>query len=260
MRILSTFNDKIYNLSGKSLLDSVEENVPEAEVWIYEDVSEENIDDISSRNLNLQLVKIRNLPEFSEVFNNNKDVIDVSQGGLAKDLGMWNERWFGWFHKVLMQYDAVVRKRYKGVNVFLDADARIIKPIPESFVGDILEKPVGLFQGDRDSVEAGVVVVDGLSGFAIEFYNFVMSIYTNQNFRRLPRWDDSFILAKSRERWPHLVQDFAEGVSAANHVNSNGHSTSQHVIPFTRWGMYIEHDKGSFLRSQLSSSSLDVPK
>ena len=260
MRILSTFNDKIYNLSGKSLLDSIEDNAPDAEVWIYHDISEENLESISSRNLNLKFVRIRNLPEFSEVFNNNRDVVDVSYGGLAKDMGMWNERWFGWFQKILMQYDATVRKKYKGTNIFLDADARIIKSIPQSFVDDILEKPIGLFQGDRDSVESGVIVVDGTSGFAVEFYNFVMSIYSNQNFRRLPRWDDSFILARSRDRWPHLVQDFAEGVSNQEHVNSNNHSTSGCVIPFTRWGMYIEHDKGSFLRDELSASSLNVPK
>ena len=258
MRILSTFNDKIYDLSGKDLLNSIEENMPDSEVWVYHEVSEDRLEEIKSKNLNIEIVDIRKLDEHNTVLDRNKDIIDPDHGGIAEGLGHWNWRWFGWWKKILMQYDAIVRKRHKGTNLFLDADVRFTKPMPQSFIDETLEKPVGLFKGNRASVEAGLIVVDGLSDFAVTFYNFTMELFLNQKFRRFPRWDDSFILAKSMERWPHITQDLASNVESATHTNSNGHKTSDQVIPFTRWGMYVEHDKGKYLRSELGD--INVPK
>ena len=58
MRILSTFNDKIYDLSGKDLLNSIEENMPDAEVWVYHEVSEDRLEEIESKNLNIEIMVI----------------------------------------------------------------------------------------------------------------------------------------------------------------------------------------------------------
>jgi hypothetical protein len=262
MRILTTFNDHIYELSGKKLLDTIEKHMPNSEVWVYEEVSEENWKEISSLNLDVRKVSVNDLPEVEEVFTNNKDIIDPQYGGKGEGLNHWNWRWYGWFKKIAMQYDAITRKRHRGTNVFVDADIRFLKPISESFISENLEKPIGLFQGDRNSVESGFMVVDGTSDFAIEYYKHVMSIFLGQGFRRLPRWDDSFIFAQSRKKWPHIIQDFGQEVQSAKHVNSNGHEAGETIIPFTNWGIFIEHDKGAFLRDALDETELkdSVPK
>ncbi len=236
MRIITTFNDVLYRTSGQAMLDSVRALLPRAEVLVYEEFEEEATD--------LPSVRVDRLPEFQQVYENYRHLIPTEMGGTNEFLHGYNRRWFGWFRKVVMQFDALTRNTYDGYTILLDTDARIVKPFSDELIEQTLRKPVGVFRGTRSAIEAGVVLFDGRSQQAVDFVTGFMEVFLSGTFRNLERWDDGFVMEHCRQRMPQYVHDLAEGLEPIQHTNSNGHSTPGHVLPQTIWGEYIEHDKG----------------
>ena len=242
MRIITTFNDDMYQNTGKPFIASVKKFMPEAEVLIYEELEGKLEEDVSS-------VKVTELPKLKEVFEKHKDVISPHYGGSGDfsktNKWEWQYRWFGWFRKIVAQHHAITVDPYDGYNVFFDCDVRLTRDFTNHFIEHKLEgKPVGLFKGKRKAVEAAMIIVDGRSEAVREMYEYIMELFTSGNFKMFERWDDSFILANMMGICPHLIHDLALDVTEAGFTNSNGHYTNGHVIPFTAWGQVMEHDKG----------------
>lgn len=247
MRFITTFNDKYYRASGKQMLATLREFVPDADVLVYEELDEETITEPS--------VKVDELPEFHLVLENNRDVIPVDMGGDGTaELKGFNRRWFGWFRKILAEHDALTRNTYDGITILLDTDVRMVKPITDAWVEERLHRPVGVFQGDRPAVEAGVVVYDGRQQLAVDYITHLMGLFTSGEFRKIDRWDDGYMMTQAINNMPESAIDFAEGLYQVEHTNSNGHMTGGHVIPQTEWGAIFEHDKGMHSRSGVAPS------
>lgn len=232
IRIITTFNEDLYAASGRALLGSIRLHLPRAEVLVYEE--------LDGTRLDVPTVALTELPEFGVVRDANADVIGAAAGALEP----YNRRWFGWFRKVVAQHDALVRKPFAGYTVFLDADVRVMAPFDGEVIRSQLHLPVGVFRGDRESIESGVIFYDGKQGEAVEFARRYMALYTGGEFRRLPVWSDNHVLMACADAMPGVVQDLAAGRRAARHRNSNGHETGGQILPQTPWGAYLEHDKG----------------
>lgn len=236
MRIITTFNDALYRASAKALLESVHALLPDAEILVYEELEQESCDEPS--------VRVDELPEFQAVLEANRDIIPEEMGGTARGLEGYNRRWLGWFRKIVMQHDALTRRPHDGYTILLDTDARIVRPFTEELIRATVAKPIGVFKGGRDSIEAGVIFFDERSEQTADFARLFMDLFLSGEFRRLERWDDGFAMEHCRQLMPRVVHDLAEGREPIEHTNSNGHSTGGHVLPQTVWGRYIEHDKG----------------
>ena len=249
MKIISTFNDKIYEFSGKKMLESVKKHLPQAEIQIYEELERNTLD--------VDTIKLNSVPEFDEVFKANRDIIAPSFGGIAREkkaLTFWNIRWFGWFRKVIMNYHAVCLQKYDGYLVFVDSDTRFINTFDDEFLASITKgKPISFFKGNRPAIEAGLVVVDCTDPRTQKFYDFFMEMYTSKEFRKLDRWDDGYVLTIAMKSFPEdWFCDFAQGKDGVTLTNSNGHKTCSQVIGLTPWKKYIEHDKGIHFRKGIS--------
>ncbi len=236
MRIITTFDDRLFVASGKRLLESVARHLPGAEMLVYEELKSERTD--------VPSVRVDQLPEFVEVMSRHRDVIPREMGGTAERLEGYNRRWFGWFRKIVSQYDAITRNTYDGYTVFLDTDVRAIAPFADEVIRAQLPKAVGVFTGLRDSGESGGSFYDGRAPLARPFVERFMNLFLSGQFRALPRWDDSFTMAHCMAQMPDAVHDFAAGIAPLEHTNSNGHTTGGQVLPATVWDRYLEHDKG----------------
>ena len=245
LRVITTFNDKLYRASAKSMLDSVSEMIPEAEVLVYHELQKETCEHTS--------IRVDRLPEFTAVWNQFRSHISEDFGGTATGLSGWNRRWFGWYRKICAQYDALVRRPVKGLTLWFDTDIRITKEITEDFIRSNLKNPVGLFRGSRDNVEAGYLIFDEERPETKKFIERCMEVYTSGEFLNLEKWSDSDVLAYVMDEDPSMIQDFADNQAAIRYQNSNGHETEGQIIPQSIWREYVEHDKGLHWRTGVSA-------
>ena len=260
MKIISTFNDKLYEFSGKKMIESARALMPDAEIQIYTELEkEENLKELHE--MGVKTIDIKLIPQRQIVFEKHKDIISKQYGGDAsledkKTHTMWNIRWFGWFHKVLACHHAVAQEDYDGWIVFADSDIRFTKGFDVSFIESMTKsKAIGFFKGNRGAVETGLICIDCRKDFSKIFYDFFMDIFISGEFRQLNRWDDSKTFTVALDSIPAFLSpkenlcDMAEGVHPSPMwTNSNGHVTSGQIISQTEWANYVEHDKGLHAR------------
>lgn len=246
MRIYTTFNDDLYEASGRFLLESIQEHLPKAELVVYSE--------LTRHQLSVPTVTLENIPEFKQVKHACLDLIPEEEGGHARQLHGFNKRWFNWFRKVVTQYDALTRHPYNGYSIFLDSDTRILKSFSDEDISNSLKASVGVFRGQREAIEAGLIIYDQRQAGAYDFVDTFMQLFLSGEFRQLKRWDDGYVMTEVFRRHPDLVQDFAESLTPESYTNSNGHTTSGHVLPLTKWGSYVEHDKGIHWRSGVAAA------
>lgn len=245
MRIISTFNQSLFENSGRHLIESIRAHLS-CELLIYT----EDLPPIEGATC-LDVTKV---PEFELVRRAHSDVIGEGDKPPRVKLEGFNKRWFNWFRKIVAEYDAMVRQPYAGITLFLDSDIRITRAFDDRVARQWLTRPVGIFRGTREAVETGMIFYDGAH---LETRNFVtnyMNLFLSGEFRKFPRWDDSYTMSVCADRYPHLVCDFAAGQEPVEHVNSNGHRTDGHVLPLTPWGDYMEHDKGIHWRKGIAAT------
>ena len=254
MTIFTTFNDKMYLATGKELIKSVKKYLPNAKIVVYEELSEDIRREVASQVD--ELVSIKSLPSFRLVFNNNKDVITKDFGGNAdKPVGdkFWIHRWFGWFRKVAMAHHAICETPEKrtGRLIFVDSDIRFKKGFNDYHLTSIADgKPIAFLKGDRNEVESGFISIDGDSPKPQKFYSYFINLFLSGDFRKHPRWDDIWLMTHVIKHCPsEWFHDFAEGSSAGDYTNSNGHKTGGQIMPFSELSECVEHDKGFHVRN-----------
>tara|TARA_Y100001938_G_C8074420_1_gene425106 strand:- start:942 stop:1706 length:765 start_codon:yes stop_codon:yes gene_type:complete len=254
MRIISTFNDSMYESTGEGMLKTVEKFLPEANIFIYEE--------LNKNKLKYPSVKVADVPEFQEVYERHNKVIPPSFGGSAEVIHgekFWNKRWFGWFRKVVMNYDAVCNQNFDDdYLVFVDSDIRFMKGFDDDFLKVAMKGgAIGFFRGNRPAIDSGLVVVDNKNPDVKLFYKRFMEVFqTGEVFTNWKRWDDGFVLTKIFESWPEAIgTDFADGCQHGKYRNTNGHKTVKQIIPMTLWRDYVEHDKGIHIRKGIGKKS-----
>ena len=246
MRIISTFNDSMYESTGEGMLKTVEKFLPEANIFIYEE--------LNKNKLKYPSVKVIDVPEFQEVYEKHNKLIPPKFGGTAEVIHgekWWNKRWFGWFMKVLMAHDAICNKNLDGFVVFVDSDIRFMKNFNDNTLTRLTnKKPISFFKGTRAEIESGLVVVDANRKESAEFYDRFMNLFISGEFKKHNRWDDIWLMTQliyfrdgKKVQPEECFNDFAQGKNTTHHTNSNQWKTNQ-IINSTEWNEYVEHDKG----------------
>lgn len=220
------------------MLESLPGIMPDVSVFVYEELTED-----TSFPGNVTPYKVCEVDEFKQVFQKHRDIIPAAMGGEASNLQGFQKRWFGWFRKIVTQYDLLMRHPFDGYTIFIDTDIRFLEPLTTTFVEEQVKKPVGVFKGNRDAIEAGLIIYAPVAE-ATTFVGHYMDWFLSGRFRELQRWDDGFVMAQCMHEHPDLVQDLAQGIVASTFKNTNGHETGGQVIPQTPFGRIVEHDKG----------------
>lgn len=258
MKIFCTFNDKIYHSSGKDLIFSLKENGVSRDFSAYyefEDLeNQKTIKKLAPKSKDITSDKSGDL--IQNIFSKNRDIISPKYGGNASKKiseDFWNNRWFGWFKKIAMAYDAIYYNKDQDLILFLDSDIRAIKPFQPNEITNLMgETHIGILKGDREAVEAGVIAVKPKNMESWGFYRTLANSFETGEFKKFKRWDDGYVFAKLMEvEGACKFHDFAANQKQGKFTNSNGHTTNNQILPFSEIGHIFEHDKGKHVREKI---------
>ena len=88
IKIVTTFNDEMYEFSGKRMLETISKHIPSAEVTVYEELENHTLD--------VPTIRVDEILEFKRVFKDNIGVISPVYGGTACPIkgrrGWWRKR------------------------------------------------------------------------------------------------------------------------------------------------------------------------
>ncbi len=200
---VSSFNNLLYDVSGKKLLDSMTKyNIfQNADILIgYEGFT---FDGNNSSILQFDVMQYKFMTEWLEKF---KHVIPTAFGGTCvhskdklnqKVYKYWNKKASLWFRKVATLHYAYVnfKDKYDYI-VWIDCDAYFIKCVPEGLYDSIFKNfdmfyHMGLY---REQVDYGYET--GLVGFNKKGFlvlEGVFRCYENGKFQEFRRWDDGYV-------------------------------------------------------------------
>ena len=133
--------------------------------------------------------------------------------------------------------------------IFLDCDIRQISHIhthPE------LKGDINIMESTLIGAETGFIPCKCTPAAQLLFKTIINRFLSGEMFN-YPRLDDSYIMSQMKQEYPEIIHDMATGITPRHFKNSNGHKTSEQLLPFTQWGTYFEHDKGSHWRKKIVS-------
>lgn len=247
---VTSFNKRIYEASGAKLLKSFYNTKSEGDLFCYtEELDVVTIDkDITEKTINLD-----ESPDLQTWLQNNRDIIPENEGGLLKPckcknpwslkerehLPNCNHIWFKrcayrWFKKVYsLRHFIATQKEYTYL-IWIDADCVFLRQIKTDEWKRLFDWHSVLYlKGQREIEECGVVgynLEKEGKDFICDFYN----AYIDNTFRRLKRWDDSYVFHWLREeRYKFVSQDLA---------NKKGDHAE--VISGSMIGDMLAHEKG----------------
>ena len=148
MRVVTTFDERLYQETGRHLVESLRSHLTSEQILVYGE-------NMTSPLYGVQMLDVASLPELDQILVACRDIIPRESGGDADTLKGYNQRWYNWFRKVIVQYDAIVRRPNSGYTIFLDSDVRMVKSPDEAVMASVLVSAVGVLLGDRESIESG---------------------------------------------------------------------------------------------------------
>ena len=244
MRFITSFNDVLYDASGRRCVESFRELNPSFEIVAY--IEGDNLDPIESHldSLGAGTVRLDTLPLLEEFFETARDVIPRELGGDAPDEmfpgqgpqsgDVWfRKHMFRWFRKIVALDHAT--RGYDDVLFWVDCDCFCKAPLPRKVIEDAF-RGAGIIhmKAKRDYSETGLVGYDlGVPGVR-ELIADMKEHYLSRRFVDHHRWDDCITLDLHRER---------PGAPPSRDVARRAIAEGQ-VLPTTPFGRYLEHDKG----------------
>lgn len=245
-----TFDAAMYRATGKRLIESIRQHMPDAAIAVYPE-----------GDCGMDCLHIDHLDLFVKMFYGFRQYIPVEdgirlgtpyeeRGQLVNAIG-FQRRWFQWFRKVAAEHHAIHHPEEEAVLIWLDSDVIVKKPFTVDDLRKYWTYPIGMFFGqDRESVEAGVVLYHMVHSGPREFIDRIVELYLSGQFVELKRWDDGYVM---RHVWRemqdrHLIQDLAEGKKGRKYKTSTGDLTGGQVIFQTPFGEWFEHEKGRHWR------------
>jgi len=265
---ITTFNRKLYDATGKNMINSFVNTMTEGNMLIcYEDNEtglrrelkkqlgqEAGVVKLSTGQ-NFYLFDITHDPTLRKWTEDNADIIPSEYGGRCETFGNLIKNKYGtnfnrqtarWFRKIITIIYATGKEvPQHELTVLLDCDTIFTQHLPYSIILSALgNNEVLIHLGEhkirRDmGVEAGFLVFKQNSMFP----RLVIDCYMSGDFKRFIRWDDGYVYKKILEENPNIkVIDVVQP-----HIEQVG----GHVICHGPFRDYVQHLKGIHSRSGL---------
>lgn len=231
----TTFNEKLYHVSGKHLINSFKKYTPvDSEFLIFH----ENVQNLHDES-NIKFINMLPCEFYSNWFNEYKHIIPTKFGGLANiemdkrlQYGLsvkWNQKACLWFWKIIaMKYVLQYMHSDTKYFVFLDSDTEFVNTIDTNFYDKMcfnfpLAFHLGKFRKAIDNkkcagIESGILVFKNNSD-AHFLIQYILDIYISGDFQRFLRWDDGFILRKVAENFPAFCNDLTPKANIKNVIS-----------------------------------------
>lgn len=254
---VTSFNEILYNVTGKAMLESFYKTQSEGRMWINYDGDKEYVNPYFHIHESGNLYALDNNPILQRFIQDNKHIIPEKLGGLAKPCSCSSnpeakkEKYhkpkchYTYFNRNLLRWFKVyvglneARKLYPdAIIIRVDSDCVFKKQITEKWIKEILENNnILYFKGKREYTETGITVYNFTLPETHEFFDNLMQYYINGDFRYKIRWDDCFAFDLIRQTYHIKYKDLAKKMTGHNDV-----------IPNSILGKYIDHNKGTHSR------------
>lgn len=227
---VTTFNQKIYDISGKYLLKTFDFYVNDPNLKLI--IVNENTD----------LSKISNKHIIYDIFENNffndwlkkyKKFIPEKYGGTNKEeLSYWNNRFSLWARKVFALQLVKNKIHNPELIIFLDSDILIKKTINYKYLIKKFPNNIDLYYtyGKKRKASTFVSVESSFLVFTPPFVLVDEWINIFNIFYNYPRWDDGYLLEMVINKTKYLTKD----IGSANNI----------PLRNTDMGKFFKHNKG----------------
>ena len=220
---ITSFNQKIFDVSGKDLLKTFTNYVAEEQpIALYVGVENCRIPS-EYANPKIYFREISNQEFLKQWLRENEDIIPEEFGGkFTKKWGPQENDWFRrnacrWFRKLIAIRAAAKEFGDYSYFVWVDADCTFHKNVTADLVRMSWFRNGAVdgfvLQYSRFVPETGVFGVNMTNRTGVEIINELTDRYKSGNFREDPRWDDSYQLHKAieavRENFGTIVIDLA---------------------------------------------------
>jgi len=231
---VTSFNEHLYNATGKNLLESFILHEPEGDLLI---AYEGNIDlPEHDRFILHNLDQDSYLQDWLE---NNKGIIPIRLGGTFEGTfeNGFHERTSEWFRKIASLHHAVTLGYEKLV--FLDSDVVFNKKLTANKIGEVLDGHAVFYhfgphrRWHKTGIESGIVGYDLTVG-GDEVLKCIFEKYADGSFQNYRRWDDAWMLTVAILENPHIKTK-----DIVSHSNN-----SDHVVQDGDLSGYLQHFKG----------------
>jgi len=242
----STFNQKLYECSGKQLVETFTKFVPWGTIFISHE------DDIRLPQQNIISYNLHTDKFLQSWLKNNSDIIPQKFGGEADITGEmftqtkqhgFRRRASMWFRKIANLNQCLkyaIKNNYSYI-VGLDCDVVFKKTLPLDLLINLIENNdlLGYYGPKRKSIDRGLecgLVMFNLKKKGREFLECIFELYQSGNFKNYLRWDDSYLFAKTIEQKGFRFKDLAV------------HPTDSRAMDYGPLVKYLIHNKGSHVK------------
>jgi len=247
IRFITSFNEMLFEASGRRCLETFKEHNPAYGLTAYLEAETPGVRDAmvrSCRELNVDSVAVDALPRLAEFFAIARHVIPMELGGDAppemfpgegpRTGNVWfRKHMFRWFRKMVALEHAI--RNAEGILVWMDCDCFATKPLPRTALERAF-RGAGVFymKGNRDHTETGLVGYDLDVPGVRELILGMLQHYMSGEFEAHPRWDDCYTFDRMRQQpGAPRCQDIGKRQDALGHI-----------LKTTVLAPYLEHDKG----------------
>lgn len=213
--LVTSFNDKIYKLSGVRLLYTYLKYKIKSDLLITYEGNNDFLNDYLNdlNNSNIKIYNLNNDDFLNNWLKENEDIIPTLYNGKyklyqfnneidIKLLNTFNQKMSLWFRKIASLNYALenYKNDYEHI-IWIDADTFFLKYLPNEYMINLFNNTycfyhLGLFRAIKTkcSIESGFI------GFKKEKgYNLLQNIideYKNKKFMKYERWDDGHVIGQ----------------------------------------------------------------
>lgn len=253
---VNTFNEIIWNASGKNMVESFVKTGSPGKMLICHEGFKRDPIQVSYPTLIGSKFDTYNLDSskfLKKWLDENKDIIPREMGGEAHvkkkpaSYLPWNMRAAGWFRKIVALDQAVTDFKNKvDCIIFVDSDCIFLKKLDDGLVAKAFGKQHFFYHWGDERPKKGLGVESGFIGFkttdeGMKVLNEWINKYKTNIFRRYLMWDDGGmfgnVVLECKERYG------IDGKDLVTNYNEIGKGQS-HVIERGVFSDYIFHDKG----------------
>lgn len=249
---ITTFNEKLYNITGKNLVSSFIQNTEDCDLLVcYEDIE---FDNNSNR---IFSYKINNSEYLNKWLEDNKNNIPELYGGTAKNdderFLLDKKKGQSWarfraskyFRKVAaMDYFLNTYKDDYDIAVVIDSDCIFKKTLKNKVLYDMLSDNTMLYFWSRyrqklnRGPETGFTVYSKKND-GYKFMNVITDCFISGDFKKYEYWDDGFVIGK-------LIKENINNFKFKDIVGTTPHSTTR-VMEIPHQPLYgiIHHFKNT---------------
>lgn len=221
---LTTFNEQIYNASGKNLIKSYKQHKPEGRLYCcYEDMPPLIDSDV-------YFWALHSSERLKDTLAKHKEFIPKSLGGISDICNCknplsihdrdhktgchhtwWNRNWSRWFRKIVCLEYFGLYHIVSDYIIWVDSDCQFISKLSAQYIKAIFQNhSVFYMKGSSRFVDETGIFGIKLDQDGMLFIKKLVECYVSGKFTSYVRWDDGYIFMKLRQKYNIPAIDIVE--------------------------------------------------